>query len=420
VGLAIAVDSLQGARIAGWTNSGNFPTPNNPIQALLSGPVDAFVSRIDTTATSTLALGHYGTYLGGAGSDFGTGIATDTQGSSYIVGETASGNFPTANPIQSNPSGGSDVFLTRLGPTLNLALTETVVPNPVGVGNNVTFTYKITNNGDLTTGIIFTDVIPSTATFVSANSVPGQSSCPAPVTSSTVTCTVGTLNGGAVATVTVVLAPTLPATPAQPGSVSDGGKVTIFGTPTVVTPAPPPAVAVVNNFGIAVSPRATTVAAGIPASFTVTVTPTGNFPDTVTLSASGAPTGAQTTFPNGTSFTNLNSGPQSRQLVVNTTARVTTPASLFPIGGPFYAALFPVSGLALLGVGIGGRKSRRRRVLMAALLSCFFALVVFQMGCGSSSTTSTTTGTPAGTYNLTVTATSGSATRTQQIVLVVQ
>ncbi len=420
VGLGIAVDSLQGARVAGWTNSGNFPTPNNPIQAGLGGAVDAFVSRVDTTATSTLALGHYGTYLGGGGSDFGTGIATDSQGSSYIVGETASGNFPTANPIQSNLSGGSDVFLTKLGPTLSLALTETVAPNPVGVGNNVTFTYTVTNNGDLTTGIIFTDVIPSTATFVSANSVPGQSSCPAPVTNNTVTCTVGTLNGGATAKVTVVLAPTLPATPAQPGSVSDGGKVSIFGTSTVVTPAPPPAVAVVNNFGVSVSPPAASVPAGIPASFTVTVTPTGNFPDTVTLSVSGAPTGAQTTFPNGTSFTNLNSGPQSRQLVVNTTARVTTPASLFPIGGPFYAALFPVSGLALLGAGIGGRKSRRRRVLMTALLGCFFALVVFQLGCGSSSTTSTTTGTPAGTYNLTVTATSGSATRTQQIILVVQ
>ena len=106
--------------------------------------------------------------------------------------------------------------------------------------------------------------------------------------------------------------------------------------------------------------------------------------------------------------------------MVNTTARVTTPASLFPGNRPFYAAIFPVSGLALLGAGIGGKKSRRRRVLMGMLLGCFFTLVVFQMGCGSSSTTTTTTGTPAGTYNLTVTATSGSATRTQQIVLVVQ
>ncbi len=295
-----------------------------------------------------------------------------------------------------------------------------MAPSPVGVGNNVTFTYTLTNNGDLTTGIIFTDVIPSTATFVSANSSPGQSNCPAPSASSTVTCTVGTLNGGAVATINVVLAPTLPATPLQPGSVSDGGKVSIFGTSTIVTPAPPPAVAVVNNFGIGVSPATATVAAGIPASYTVTVTPTGNIPDAVTLSASGAPSGGQVTFPNGASFTNLSSGAQSRQLVVNTTARVTTPASLFPTGRPFYAALFPVSGLALLGVGIGGRKSRRRRVLMAALLGCFFALVLFQAGCGSSSSSSTTTGTPAGTYNLTVTATSGSATRTQQIVLVVQ
>jgi hypothetical protein len=201
--------------------------------------------------------------------------------------------------------------------------------------------------------------------------------------------------------------------------VSDGGKISIFGTSAVVTPAAP-AVAVVNNFGVGISPTSATVAAGIPASYTVTVTPTGNIPNTVTLSVTGAPTGGTSTFPNGTSFTNLSSGPQSRQLVVNTTARVTTPASLFPAGRPFYAAFFPVSGLALLGLGIGGRQSRRRRVLMAALLGCFFALVLFQASCSSSSTTSTTSGTPAGTYNLTVTATSGSATRTQQIVLVVQ
>ena len=288
----------------------------------------------------------------------------------------------------------------------------------MGVGNNATFTYSITNNGDLTTGVIFTDALPSTATFVSATSSTGQTSCPA-ATGGTVTCSVGTLNGGQVGTVTVVLAPTLPASPLEPGTVSDGGRVSIFGTSTTVVPNPP-AVAAVSNLGISVSPTTVTVAAGIPASYTVTVSPFPNIPNAVTLSASGAPTGGTTTFPNGTSFTNLSSGPQSRQLVVNTTARVTTPASLFPVGRPFYAALLPVSGLALLGAGIGGRKSLKRRALMTALLGCFFTLVMFQMACGSSSTTTTTTGTPAGTYNLTVTATSGTATRTQQIVLVVQ
>jgi hypothetical protein len=416
VALGIAVDTLQGARIAGWTNSPNFPVPNNPVQAALNGPVDGFVSRIDTTAASTLSLGHYGTYLGGSGSDFATSVAADTQGNSYVAGETASANFPTANPFQAALNGGTDAFLSKLGPTIDLAVTETVTPNPVGVGNNVTFTYTISNQGDLTTGITFTDVISSAgATFVSANSSPGQSSCPAPTNSPTVTCTVGTLNGGASAKVNVVLTPT------QAGSLSDGGRVTVFGTNVVVTPNPPPAVAIVNDFSVAVSPATQTVAAGIPASYTVTATPTGNIPETVTLSASGAPTnGPTTTFPNGASFTNLSSGAQSRQLVVNTVARVTTPASLFPGGMPFYAALFPVAGLAVLGFGIGGKKSRRRRALLTVLLGGFFSLVVFQTSCSSSSSTSTTTGTPAGTYNLTVTATSGTATRTQQIVLVVQ
>lgn len=418
VGLAISVDSLQGARIAGWTTSADFPVINNPVQAALKAPVDGFVARIDTTASSSISPGHFVSYLGGTGSDFATSIAADRQGSSYVAGETAATDFPvTANAIQPALAGGtgSDVFLTKLGPKVNLALVETVSPSPVGVGNNVTFTYKITNNGDLTTGIIFSDVIPSSgATFVSANSSPGQSNCPAPTTGGTVTCTVGTLNGGAVATVNVVLAPTVA------GSLSDGGSVSVFGTPGAVTPALPPAVATVNDFAILVAPSSATVAAGIPASFTVTVTPSGNIPNAVALAASGAPSGGTATFPNGSSFTNLSNGAQSRQLVINTTARVTTPASLFPADRPFYAALFPISGLALLGAGIGGRKSRRRRVLMTALLGCFFALVVFQAGCGSSSTATTTSGTPAGSYNLTVTATSGTATRTQQIVLVVQ
>ena len=56
VALGIAVDTLQGARLAGWTNSPNFPVPNNPIQATPNGLIDGFASRIDTTAASTLSL----------------------------------------------------------------------------------------------------------------------------------------------------------------------------------------------------------------------------------------------------------------------------------------------------------------------------------------------------------------------------
>jgi hypothetical protein len=38
----------------------------------------------------------YATYIGGSGDDFGTGIAVDTAGNAYVVGQTVSANFPTS------------------------------------------------------------------------------------------------------------------------------------------------------------------------------------------------------------------------------------------------------------------------------------------------------------------------------------
>jgi hypothetical protein len=133
------------------------------------------------------------------------------------------------------------------------------------------------------------------------------------------------------------------------------------------------------------------------------------------------PTGATCVPGNNNPIPNLNSGAQSSQFVINTTARVTTTTDLrhggVP-GAPLYATLLPVSGLALLGVGLGGK--RRRRWLTAPLLGGFFALILFLPSCGSTKTTSTTTGTPAGTYTVTVNAVSGSATRSTVVTLVVQ
>ena len=59
----------------------------------------------------------YSTYLGGSGSDDGNGIAVDSSGSAYVVGNTASTNFPTASPLQASSGGGNDVFVVKLNPT---------------------------------------------------------------------------------------------------------------------------------------------------------------------------------------------------------------------------------------------------------------------------------------------------------------
>jgi hypothetical protein len=420
VGLAIAVDSIGGAQVTGHTNSPNFPlnTPATiPIQKDLAGGRDAFVSRIDTTAITATAKSHFGTYLGGTGDDAGTSIALDAQNSTYVSGETFSDNLPTNGTLpafQVAPGGTNDAFIAKVGPTLSLGVSETASPNPVGIGNQVSFIYTIVNNGDLTTGITFTDTFSSTAvSSVSASASPGT--CGTALAGS-LSCSVGTLNGGASATITVIM------TPAVAGSLSDGGQVTVFGSSAIFKP-PVPAVAVVNDFTVDVAPLTVTVPAGTPASYMVTATPLGTpFPDTVTLSVTGTlPTGVTQSFlPPGGSVS-LSSGAQSRTLVLNTTLRVTTPASLWRRGAALYAGWILVSGLALLGVRLGGfgtgSKGSRRHRLMQVLLGAFLALALFQAGCGTSAPTSTTTGTPVGNYVLTVTATSGTVSRTKQIFL---
>ncbi len=411
IGLAVAADSTQGALITGSTNSGDLHN-QNPIFSTLSGGTDAFVARFDTATSSATAPGHYATYLGGAGNDRGTGIVSDSKGATFVAGETASANFPVSGAFQGTLKGPSDAFVTKLGSSVNLAMTAAVSASPVGIGNQVTFTYTITNNGDLTTGITFTDVLPSNGvSFISATASPG--SCGTPSGSpSTLTCSVPTLASSAVATITVKLTPT------NSGSLGNSGTVTVTGS-NFSTSAN--ASVTINDFGLAVSPASATVAAGVPATFTATATPTGTIPNSISLSCSaGLPTGATCTFTNNP-IPNLSSGPQSRQLVINTTARVTTTTELRKHPGSFYALFLPVSGLAFLGIGLGGTITRKRKFFAGLLLGGLFMFVLLQSSCGSSGTgTTTTTGTPAGTYNVTITATSGSATRTTTVQLVVQ
>ena len=432
VGLAITLDnngvgstSTQGARITGWTDSLDFPILNSNVQSGYGGGAsDAFVARIDTTATTATAPGHYATYLGGSGNDYGTSIASDIQGASYVAGETSSANLMTAAPPQTNSfdsslNGGTDAFLSKLGPIVSMGLTVTPSVTTVGAGNQVTFTYTITNNGDFTNGITFSDNLlssPGTA-FVSATG-PSNASCGG-ASGNVVGCTIGSLNSGVTATITVVLTPNAATTPATSAvQLTNCATVSVAGTSFSTSACSNPAV-VVNDFNIAVAPKTATVPAGVPATFTVTVTPTGNIPSSVTIScSSGLPTGATCPPGNNNPIPNLDNGPASTLLVINTVARVTTTTHLWQKVGVFYAAFVPICGLTLLGVGIG-RNSKRRRMLMALLLGGFFSLVLFQASCGSTKTITTTTGTPAGTYIVTISAVSG-ATRTTTVTLIVQ
>ncbi|HKD03170.1 MAG TPA: SBBP repeat-containing protein [Terriglobales bacterium] len=417
VGTDIAVDQIQGARVTGWTNSTNLPVlnPLATVGSALNGGTDAFLARIDTLATTATSTSYAVSYLGGSGNDAGTGIAVDPSSDTYVAGETSSPNFPVVTPFQGSLSGASDVFVSKIGPkvafTMMAGAAGTQGSAQTGVGNQITFSYMITNTGDAVSGVTFTNFVPTSgATFAGTNS----NACGG-VSSGVVTCNLGTLNTGTVVTVQVFLIPTVP------GVLSNSAQVTVAGATGVIASAS--ASAIVNDFGVTVSPASQTVPAGLPATYTVivnTIPQNSSIPSSISLGVgSGLPAGTTTNFTTNP-LPSLASGTATTTLTIGTTMRTTTITKLGIQGGPLYATWLPVSGLALVGLGIGGKVSRRRRLFGGLALGLLLVLIGLLPACGPGKTTTVTNGTPAGTYTLTLTGTSGTVAHATSFTLVVQ
>jgi Beta-propeller repeat len=113
-GRGIAVDATGAAYIVGETMSADFPISPEAVQPGLRGAGDVFVAKLTPDGTALV----YATYLGGGADDLGRGIAVDETGAAYIIGETASADFPTTSgAIQATFGGGSeDAFVAKLAP----------------------------------------------------------------------------------------------------------------------------------------------------------------------------------------------------------------------------------------------------------------------------------------------------------------
>ena len=122
---AIAVDASGNAYVAGVTNSSNFPVSSGAFQTTFDGFQNAFVSKINAAGNTLI----YGTYLGGSGFDWASGISLGPGGIAYIAGATSSADFPTVYPLQSlnglynsfiaefSASGNTLIFSTYFGGT---------------------------------------------------------------------------------------------------------------------------------------------------------------------------------------------------------------------------------------------------------------------------------------------------------------
>lgn len=168
VGLGIAVDNLGRAYVTGYTESPNFPTNNslqgpdytytsfryltndgghnhfltgyyrtNYVGSRYQGNGDAFVTRFSADGASL----EYSTFLGGTNQDIGEGIAVDANYSAYVVGMTASTNFPTLNAFANgafylnnltNRSFVTDGFISKLSPSGDAL----VYSSYIGANNN--------------------------------------------------------------------------------------------------------------------------------------------------------------------------------------------------------------------------------------------------------------------------------------------
>jgi hypothetical protein len=111
--LDVAVGGDGSLYVVGTTTSpeSSFPVAVGP-GTTHGGGFDAFVARVSPDGRSLLYCG----YVGGAGDDYGAGIAVGADGSAYVVGSTTSDEttFPVARGPGLTAGGGLDAFVAKV------------------------------------------------------------------------------------------------------------------------------------------------------------------------------------------------------------------------------------------------------------------------------------------------------------------
>jgi len=108
---AMAVDANDRIAITGTTLSTNFPLVN-ATQNTHQGSLDAFVTLIDADGQSLL----FSTYLGTTGIDHGRGIGFDSYNNVYVTGIVGIGNLSTEGAFQESSGGSVDAYLSKYLP----------------------------------------------------------------------------------------------------------------------------------------------------------------------------------------------------------------------------------------------------------------------------------------------------------------
>ncbi|MFZ5876473.1 MAG: DUF11 domain-containing protein [Nitrospirota bacterium] len=211
------------------TNNG----PSAATGVTVNDTLPASVTLVSATSTQGSCTGTtaiscaIGTLANGASA---TVTIVVTPGAS-AVGTLSNTASVSGNEADVNTGNNSWTTTTTVDAAANLSITKTDSPDPVLVGQNLTYTIVVTNNGpNSATGVSMTDTLPAGATWVST--MTSQGSCSGTVT---VTCNLGTLANAASATVTIVVTPTAGGTLSNTASVTGAEADPVSGNNSATT-----------------------------------------------------------------------------------------------------------------------------------------------------------------------------------------
>ena len=197
-----------------------------------------------------------------------------------------------------------------------------------------------------------------------------------------------------------------------PVTVTDSGQTSNSVNFTVTAPPPDFAFGTITS-----NPANATVTAGGSVTYTISVTALDGFTGTVSLACTGGvPSNAQCSSGSATA-----TAPGMLTISTAASSSVSPVAVARGKSGPPIAIvnwIFACCGIALLLIGCGLER-RRQRTVMLAFAAAILVVSIAACGGGGGGGSSAPTGTPPGTYNITITGTSGSLVHTTTVSITV-